>query len=247
MSENPNTIRYERKVTPVERFFAHSPFSIVTMLARIKGEVTGGMLKDAVEKVQQRHTLLSVRIKVDDDHEHWFTSQGVHEIPIEIIPRKSQRDWIKIHADACKLPFEFETRPAIRFILVQSQDLSELIILCHHIICDGMSLAYLARDLMVYLGDPSRQVEVLPALPPIGLDNLPSDVSQSGIAKFLIKRMNRQWAEEKVSFDQGDYGMATFTLGNVDITVNTREHVPVSGLSEMTIERLSQIYLFNVN
>ena len=209
MSENPNTIRYERKVTPVERFFTHSPFSIVTMVARINGEVTRGMLKDAVEKVQQRHALLRVRIQVDDDHEHWFTSQGIQEIPIEIIPRKSQGDWIEIHADACKVPFEFETRPAIRFILVQSPDVSELIILCHHIICDGMSLAYLARDLMEHLGNPARQVDVLPALPPIDLDNLPSDVSQSGIAKFLIKRMNRQWAEEKVSFDQGDYEILT--------------------------------------
>lgn len=109
------------------------------------------------------------------------------------------------------IPFEFETRPAIRFILVQSPDVSELIILCHHIICDGMALAYLARDLMVHLGDPAHDVEVLPTPSPITLDNLPDDVSQSWLAKFLIQRMNQKWDEERVYFDHKDYKALTQT------------------------------------
>jgi NRPS condensation-like uncharacterized protein len=211
MSESQQAMKYERKVTGAERFFSHSPFSIVTMVARIKGNVTEEMLKNAVAKVQQRHVLLRVRIKEDHEHALWFTSEGVQGIPVEIVARKSENDWIKIHAEASKVPYEFETHPLIRFILVQSQDVSELIILCHHIICDGMSLAYLARDLMVHLGDPSREVEVLPAPEPITLDNLPSDVSLSGLVKFFINRIKQKWAEEIVFFDQKDYEVLTKT------------------------------------
>jgi len=209
MSENPTVKKWERKATPVERFFTRSPFSIVTMVARIKGNVSEKMLMNAVAKVQQRHSLLRVRSKDADDHEQWFTSEGVQEIPIEIVPRKLESDWIQIHAEASKIPYEFEVCPAIRFILVQSPDVSELIILCHHTICDGMSLAYLARDLMVHLGDPAREAEVLPAPSAITLDNLPSDVSQSGLAKFFINRINQQWAEDSVFFDHEDYKVLT--------------------------------------
>ncbi len=208
MSEK-TVMPFERKVTSAELFFARSPFSIVTLVARIKGNVSEDMLRNAVAKVRQRHTLLRVRIKNDNELTQWFTSDDVQEIPIEIVPRKSENDWIKIHAQASKVPFEFETRPAIRFILVQSPDVSELIILCHHIICDGMSLAYLARDLMVQLGDPAREVDVLPAPPAIDLNNLPSDVSQSGIVKFFINRMNKKWAEASVFFDHKDYEALT--------------------------------------
>ena len=211
MSENQEVVDYERKVTGAERFFAHSPFSVVTMVARIKGDVSEEMLKKAVSKVQRRHVLLRVRIKEDDDHAPWFSSGGVQEIPIETIPRVSENDWIRIHSEATKIPFEFETRPAIRFILVHSPDVSELVILCHHIICDGMSLAFLARDLMVHLGDPAREVEVLPAPLPITLDNLPSDVALSGLVKFFVNRIRRKWAEERVSFDQQDYEILTKT------------------------------------
>jgi NRPS condensation-like uncharacterized protein len=209
MSANLKIEEFARKITPAERFFTHSPFAIVTMVARIKGYVSAEMLENAIAKVQQRHALLRVRIKDNLDHSQWFTSEGVQEIPIQIVARKSENDWVQIHADASRIPFEFETRPAIRFLLVQSPQLSELIILCHHLICDGISLAYLARDLMVHLGDPARQVESLPAPAPITLDNLPVDVSQSALAKFFINRMNRKWAAERVFFDQQDYQVLT--------------------------------------
>lgn len=214
MSENQAGMNYQRKATAAEQFFTSSPFSIVTMLARIKGNVSEGMLKRAVAKIQQKHALLRVRIKEDREHAQWFISAGVQAIPIEIIPRQAENDWIKIHIEASKIPFEFETHPAIRFILVRSPQVSELIILCHHMICDGMSLAYLARDLMMHLGDPAREVEALPAPPPITLDNLPSDVSASGLVKSVIQRMNQKWAEERVFFDQEDYEILTKAYWN---------------------------------
>lgn len=207
--QDQQTKEINRKLTPIERFFAHSPFSIVTMVARIKGDVSEEILRNAVAKAQHRHALLRVRIKEDSDHTQWFTSAGAGEIPVEILPRKSANDWIRIHAEASRIPFEFDACPAVRFILVQSPETSELIILCHHIICDGMSLAYLARDIMGYLGDPDREVEALPAPPAIDLENLPDDVSLSGLVRFFVNRMNRRWADESVYFDQADYEILT--------------------------------------
>lgn len=196
--------KYERKVTGAERFFFHSPFSTVTMVARINGNVTSDMLKCAVGKVQQRHALLRVRIESRKD-ELWFTSENVHGIPVTVVPRTSKDDWIKLHAEGCRTPYEFGVRPAIRFILVQSPEISELIILCHHIICDGMSLAYLARDLMVNLGDPAAAAQVLPAPEPITLENLPGDVALSGLMRYFINRIRRKWHDEIVTFEQDDY------------------------------------------
>ncbi len=205
MSETINPKKYERKVSPLERMFTRSPYAIVTMVARIKGNIPESSLKDAVIKVQQRHLNLRIRIQEDEDHNPWFTSEGVKDIPIEVVTRKSDEHWIEVFHEACKVPFDFEERPPIRFILVQSTQISELIILCHHIICDGMSLAYLARDLMVHLGDPTREVEVLPDPVPIDKGNLPKDVSINPIVKFFINRMNNKWTKNPIFFDHEDY------------------------------------------
>ena len=185
--------------------FARAPYSIVTLVARIKGYVSENMLSHAVAKVQLRHPNLRVRIKEDTNRELWFTSDGVKEIPIEIVPRESDDHWMQVVHDACHVPFEFDERPSVRFILVQSPDLSELIIFCHHIICDGLSLAYLARDLLTNLGDPTRDVEVLPDPVPIDKDTIPDEVSINGIVKFAVNRINKKWVADPIFFDQEDY------------------------------------------
>jgi hypothetical protein len=196
---------YRRRLTPSERLFTRSPFSTVTLVARIKGEVPESALRVAVSKVQQRHPNLRVRIVEDAAGDPWFTSDGAGEIPVEVVPRNSADDWVGIVREASQLPHQFDARPAIRFILVYSPGISELIILCHHIICDGLSLAYLARDLMVHLGDPTREVEVLPDPVPVERETIPKDLSLNAVVRFAINRMNRRWEGEKVVFDQEDY------------------------------------------
>ena len=205
MSETKQLNKYERKVSPLERIFNRSPYAIVTMVARIRGEISEEMLKDAVDKVQQRHLNLRVRIYEDNDHNLWFTSEGVEEIPIEIVTRKSDDHWIDLYHESCKIPFDYEKRPAIRFMLLQSPEISELIIFCHHIICDGMSLAYLARDIMTHLGDPTREVEVLPNPVPMDKDNLAHDVTVNRIVKFFVNRISKKWKKNETYFDQEDY------------------------------------------
>jgi NRPS condensation-like uncharacterized protein len=173
MLENVKADKYKRIITSPECLFSRSPYSIVTVVARIKGNVSESMLIHAVSQVQQRHPNLRVQIEEDDEHALWFTSEEAGEIPIETVARESDEHWIRVLHEASQVPFEFDLRPAIRFILVQSPVESELIILCHHIICDGLSLAYLARDLMVHLGDPTRKVQGLPDPIPIDRDTIP--------------------------------------------------------------------------
>ena len=113
MSENQRLETYERRVTPLERFFRWSPYSLVAMVARIVGTVTETMLRNAVAQVRQRHALLRVRIVEDQDHQPWFTSEGAQEIPVEIVPRESGDHWLQVQQRASEVPFEFGVRPPI--------------------------------------------------------------------------------------------------------------------------------------
>ena len=58
---------------------------------------------------------------------------------------------------------------------------------------------------MAYLGDPAKEVEILPDPTPIDLNNLPKDVSINPITRFLINRINKRWRKEETHFDQEDY------------------------------------------
>lgn len=200
---------YRRPVTPVERFFRRSPFSVVSMTARIRGRVDETLLREAVAKAQMRHPNLRVRIRDDEQGLPWFMSDGAGEVEIRSVARQAETDWIGAAQAACMAPFDFEERPAVRFVLVQAPEVSELVIACHHILCDGLSLAYLARDLLGYLGNPGAEVEMLPDPQPVTPENIPPDVRLNGLVRFVIGRMNRQWQSEQVTFDEEDYREVT--------------------------------------
>jgi len=205
MPEDCTLAPYNRPLTPIERLFTRSPFSIVSMVARIRGNVTEGMLREALSKLRQRHPNLRSRIVADEHGNPWLTSQGAGEVELASAARDSDEHWMRVVQESSRTPFEFEVRPAMRFMLLQSPDVCDLIILCHHILCDGLSLAYLARDLLLHLGDPSLHVQPLPDAVPMSLDNLPPAISANAVVRFMIGRMNKKWASEKVVFDQEDY------------------------------------------
>ena len=105
MTTKSNTPKkVNRKLSPLERRFTRSPFYLVTMMARIRGHVSEDMIRSAVSKVQQRHANLRARIEEDTDHNLWLTSEGAGEIPIEIVPRVSDGQWLEEYYRNCKSP-----------------------------------------------------------------------------------------------------------------------------------------------
>ncbi len=196
---------YKRKITAWERMLNISPYSVVAMVTRIKGRITEEMLRNAVDKVQQRHSLLEVRIEMDENQQYWFTSEGVIEIPIELLPREDNNTWIDVYDKACLQPFELDKEPLIRFYLIHSDDISDVMIFCHHVICDGISLAYLARDLMEHLGDQDKEIEILEDSLPVSRKTIPENQKLNGLVMKLLDRINRKWKAEEIVFDQEDY------------------------------------------
>ncbi|MHA1112170.1 MAG: condensation domain-containing protein [Promethearchaeota archaeon] len=196
---------YKRKISAWERMMNHSPYSVVSMLVRVKGQVTEQMLRDAIKKLQSRHTLLRVRVEIDGEGTPWFTSEGIKEIPIEVLPRKDNNSWIEIYDKACRQPFDYNQRPGIRFYLLNSNEMTEILIFEHHLFCDGKSLAFLARDLMEFLGNPGKEVEILADPLPINGETIPKDHKLGGLMLKIVGKINDKLAPEKEDFDFEDY------------------------------------------
>ncbi|MHB1317274.1 MAG: condensation domain-containing protein [Anaerolineae bacterium] len=196
---------YSRPLTNIERIFTRSPYSIVTLVLRLRGRVNERSLVDAVDKVSQRHSHLRARIAEDERGGATLTEEGAGAPQVQAVPRASDDSWIRAVEEACQVPFDFGARPPVRFLLLESLRATDIVILCHHIICDGMSLAYVARDLLAHLANPALAVERLPDALPMDRDNLPAGVKANGIARMAIGRMNRKWARERAVFDQEDY------------------------------------------
>jgi len=205
MDMKSNNVEYRRKLQGHERRHFRAPNSIIPIVVRIKGKVDKENLKSAVKEVKNRHILLQVKVEIDESNTAWFTTKDVDEIPIKIIDRTSDDHWINICSDESKIPFDFNIKPLIRIILLYSPKKSDLILFCHHMFCDGMSVAYLARDIMQILGHPNKKLEVLPPPPLLNRENIPNKISENIIIKKFIERINKKWMKEEIVFDNDDY------------------------------------------
>jgi len=141
---------------------------------------------------------------MDEESEPWYTNDKVSENPLRVVKRISDGDWNRELLDEYKIRFSLSTGPLARFVLLQSREISEILIICHHVICDGTSLAILARDLLLYVGDPDRKVQEMPEPPLATPDNFPIEIKIGKAINFAIKKLNNLWQKNKLIFDEED-------------------------------------------
>ena len=183
-----------------ERATLMLPLNVV-MVVRIRGHVDLGTMRSAVEKLRARHALLAVRVTIDEDNIAWYTTKDVPALPLREIERKTDSQWLDVALEEYKTSFPMGSGPLVRFALVHSDKVSELIICGHHAICDGISLAYLIRDILKYLATPSDSVEQLSLPPAVDFDTVPNPPKKNFIAKAVISLINRAWRKKSLRFN----------------------------------------------
>ncbi|MHA2180223.1 MAG: condensation domain-containing protein [Promethearchaeota archaeon] len=186
------------------------PNSNISLIATILGNISIENLKEVIKKMQQRHPILNARLQHDEKDLYLVATNNL-VIPLKIIKRISDGHWRDEIIQQHKIPFKMEQGPLIRIILLHSTEISDLIIFCQHTICDGMSLTYLVRDIMVYLGDPIKKVELLPPAPLVNEDNIPSDIKPSLAMRILGNTINKKWEKSELLFNYDDF----YALHNV--------------------------------
>lgn len=193
-----------RKMSRLERLFFMRPVYTIIMAARITGAVDTIRFRQAIDAASLMHPLLRAKVVFDERHEAWFSSDGVPPVPLRIIPRKSETQWLDEMKEEARVPFDIGREPLIRFVLLQSPEVSDLLILCNHSICDGMALANLIRDLFTLYENPAKEVRVLDPLDI--LDIVKPGVSLQGlIARFFVGLGNRKWRRNPYYFGAEEY------------------------------------------
>jgi len=112
---------------------------------------------------------------------------------LRVVRRANNTQWLHEVEKQLAFPFELGDRPLLRVVLVQGEAVSELILVVHHSIGDGVSAMYLVRDLLRSMeGYGLEELPPRPALEdllrsgataPVNQPQRPA-VSSNGVARF---------------------------------------------------------------
>jgi hypothetical protein len=159
--------------------------------ARLRGHLTRESLRCALDRVQSKHPLLQAGIHEDRRGRPYFVSNGkVSPIPIKLIDRISDDDWLAVSETEWKNPFDLKQGPLFRLIWIHGIMVSELLLVSPHCISDGMSCITLLREILSLLDQPDQ------AMPPYKVFNHVRDM----IPPSVLKKKGNQFKTTLLSF-----------------------------------------------
>ena len=205
-SDVTNISKYTRKVSNLERVFLWHPNCNVSMVTRIKGNVSQERLRSALNMVRQMHPLVGAKIVFDDDYNAWFSTGNVPQHKVKVVNRVSDMQWFRELQNEVQTPFDLEVGPLVKFVLVHSEDVSDLVVICNHSICDGMALVYLVRDLLNCYMNLEQEIKTI--FPPYNDEFLPDKGGfslSSVLARLIMYQVNRKWKKHPYYFTHEDY------------------------------------------
>lgn len=156
------------------------------LIAQISGTIHPDSLQKALERLQQRHPLLRANIEVDRQGTPYFVEHPA-PIPCWVIPRQGDPHWQKQVVQELARPFVWSAAPLMRVVLLHASHQSDLIVVCHHAIADGIAVVNLLQELLVLLSQPDAE---LPARPvPPSLETLQGDRRPAAVTQILLARV----------------------------------------------------------
>ncbi|WP_339485564.1 condensation domain-containing protein [Pseudomonas sp. EL_65y_Pfl2_R95] len=139
-----------RYLGPFERFFWSSDQQSAkhfTLVAQIAGHTRVTDWRQALDAVQGRHPLLQVGIAVDIERQPYFKKKVNAQIPLKVI-NMAPDHWPDLVSNELSTPFCASSELLLRATLLHTEQRLALILSAHHAIADGLSLAFIVRDLM---------------------------------------------------------------------------------------------------
>ena len=122
------------------------------LVARVEGgSISAEDMRRALLHAQHRHPILRASILANGGNPEFSPSDA--PIELRIVQRTSGRQWLHEVETQLALPFERNDQPLLRVVLVQGEAISELILVVHHSIGDGVSAMFLLRDLLECMED----------------------------------------------------------------------------------------------
>ena len=133
---------------------ASTPLNCV-FAVKLKGIITLSRLQKALFKIQQKHPLLQSSIEENNEGVPYFVSNDeIEEIPVRIVSRSGNEDWqVQSRKEWGKL-FNDKNMPLARVVWIQGEEVSEILLVCPHCVCDGSTFVTLMNELLLLLDRP---------------------------------------------------------------------------------------------
>lgn len=153
-----------------------TPIAIVLPI-EIRGQLSEERLHNALAGLQAKHLLLRCLIEYKDGRPWFQVQESPPPIPLRILARRHADDWVRECGNEESRLFDAGA-PLVRLTWLRGEEASELLLTCHHCVCDGRSIVTLLRELLLLHDVPGQDIgrdDSLHAIPELLPDEILRD------------------------------------------------------------------------
>jgi hypothetical protein len=142
-----------------------TPFTSIFSI-QLLGRLEEVRLRQALARLQAKHPLLRCVIEdgADSEGPRFVLQDPPAPIRLRIVERRNDDDWQTEVRREWVAPFDASRDPMIRLVWLRASEVSELILVGHHCICDGQSGMTLLHECLSAYDEPEKDLGTYDAL-----------------------------------------------------------------------------------
>lgn len=136
------------------------PFNAVIPF-RLRGIFKEEQIQHALGQIQAKHPWLRALITYDDQNIPWFeVPEPSLPVPVRLVPRKGEDDWQEESKKEWHTIFNYGELPLIRFVWIRGEEVSDMLFVFHHCLCDGGSAMAFLYEFLQVLDHPAADIGI---------------------------------------------------------------------------------------
>jgi NRPS condensation-like uncharacterized protein len=189
------TITYER----ILYYMGNDTLMHFAFRVKVKPCIKKSEIRHALLKTQKKHPLAGVRVIMTKDKDQfirqYITTEDAPEIPLKEL-EGDKTDWKAVIAEELCRSFDIFKGPMIRVFLIQGKAGSDIVVIFHHAICDGLSAVVFLHDMLLFLADKDKPVNPYPEAPVF------TKLIKKDILEIIKKKEIPEWIKNRDSTEQ---------------------------------------------
>ncbi len=180
-----------------ERTHLFAPSIQIAAMVELKGKISEDILCDAIQKAIDNNEVFHCRIVMDETGKAFYETGHSASVVIH----KFEGEWEKVVTREEKHLFALQHGDMIRFFIKEELNITQLLIIAHHLVGDGLSMTYFIQDILDALnGIPLIYKE----LKLYDMKHVPAESKLNPMMGWMLKRVNNKWDKTGKTFHFSD-------------------------------------------
>lgn len=184
------------------RGFYYIPAPFVTLKVTVESEYHHDKMKKALLNLEEAYPIINDVVRKDGDN-MWFEDIGVHVRIVAYVGFESMK-WEDAMKHIIQNPIDLTKKPGVIIGIVAKEERFHLLVVCHQMYADGISVKQLADDLL-YMYRMQKKIESHDILT-LREEMLPHDCQVEEEFRNKLNKVNQLWEKNKI-----EYSWDTFT------------------------------------